>query len=522
MSQVKKFIFEKTQFDQIKKYNFGRNWPVVYLIENGTEAYIGETINAYVRSIQHWDNPERRKLKNIHIITDEEYNKSATLDIESSLIQFMSADGKFVLQNGNSGLSNHNYYDKPTYEAKLLDIWEELKTRGLASKSLNEIKNSELFKYSPYKALSDDQLIVVHELLFEIENSSTNTFIVNGGPGTGKTVLATYLIKLLKGLKETNNYTVALVVPMGALRKTIKKVFENVKGLSADMVIGPSEVTKKYDILIVDEAHRLSKRKNIVNYSGFDKTNKSLGLDNNGTQLDWVLRSSSKHILFYDKNQNVMPADVEHIHFSELENKKEYELQTQFRIGEGEDGERYMDFIRDTFDLKKSAKFSFEKYDFHIYDDINKMVSDIKIKDTKLGICRMVSGYAWPWVSRNNPEMHDIEINGLKLFWNSVNHNWVNSKNAINEVGCIHTVQGYDLNYAGVIIGPELAFENNHFVIHADKYMDRNGRRGVDDPKELERYILNIYTTLMTRGIKGTYVYAVDDKLREYLKSRIV
>jgi DUF2075 family protein len=88
-------------------------------------------------------------------------------------------------------------------------------------------------------------------------------------------------------------------------------------------------------------------------------------------------------------------------------------------------------------------------------------------------------------------------------------------------VGCIHTVQGYDLNYAAIIIGPELSYnrEEGKFVIHPEKYMDMNGRRGVDDPKELERYIINIYKTLMTRGIMGTYVYVVDEGLRKYIKT---
>lgn len=124
---------------------------------------------------------------------------------------------------------------------------------------------------------------------------------------------------------------------------------------------------------------------------------------------------------------------------------------------------------------------------------------------------------------KKDSSKHDIEIEEVKLNWNSVNQNWVYSENAINEVGCIHTVQGYDLNYAGVIIGPEISYNPNkkEFVIHAEKYMDINGRKGVDDPEELKRYIINIYKTLLTRGIEGTYVYIVDPGLREYFKEMI-
>jgi hypothetical protein len=523
MSQIKTFPFERNKFDQIRSYNFGCNWPVVYLIEDGKEIYIGETVNVYNRSNQHYEKTQRQKLKRIHIITDEEYNKSAALDIESSLIQYMSAEETFILQNGNHGLLNHNYYDRQKYQAKFEVIWQQLKEMSLVKKDLVQIKNSDLFKYSPYKALTEDQLNVASKLLVEIKSNTKKAFIVKGGPGTGKTILATYLIKSLKELKETKNLEVALVVPMTSLRKTIKRVFKNVKGLNSKMVIGPNEVVnKKYDILIVDEAHRLKQRKNITNYQSFDKTNQKLGLDNNGTELEWIMNSSRYQIFFYDINQSVRPSDIDYGKFLQLE-AMELELKTQLRIGKGDDGEKYINFIQDLFDLQNTADDKFYHYDFKIYDDISKMVNDIKQKDAEVGLSRMVSGYAWPWVSKNNHDKHDIEIDEVKLFWNSVNHNWVNSMNAINEVGCIHTVQGYDLNYTGVIIGPELSYDEieGKFIVYADKYMDANGKRGVDDPKELERYIINIYKTLLTRGIDGTYVFVVDEKLRKYFKSKI-
>lgn len=101
---------------------------------------------------------------------------------------------------------------------------------------------------------------------------------------------------------------------------------------------------------------------------------------------------------------------------------------------------------------------------------------------------------------------------------------WVNSPNAINEVGCIHTIQGYDLNYAGVIIGPEISYDpvQNKIVVDPKKYRDKNGRIGVEDMAELERYVINIYKTLLTRGIKGTYIYVADPALRELFSKSIV
>jgi DUF2075 family protein len=235
------------------------------------------------------------------------------------------------------------------------------------------------------------------------------------------------------------------------------------------------------------------------------------------------MKCSDTQILFYDENQSVRPSDVSPKEFSRLK-VNEFKLTSQLRISSGIEGEKYIDFIQNIFDLLDIKKEKFDHYDFKIYDDIHQMVKDIKTKNSEMELCRLVSGYAWPWVSKRNPSKHDIEINGLKLKWNSVNHNWVYSDNAINEVGCIHTVQGYDLNYAGVIIGPEISYDSEHkkFVIHRENYMDMNGRRGVDDDKELERYIINIYKTLLTRGIEGTYVYIVDKELKKYFNEHLV
>ena len=107
----------------------------------------------------------------------------------------------------------------------------------------------------------------------------------------------------------------------------------------------------------------------------------------------------------------------------------------------------------------------------------------------------------------------------MKLRWNSTNIDWVNSKDAVNEVGCIHTVQGYDLNYVGVIIGPELKYNKQSGKLEVDKnqYMDFNGRRSITDEGELEGYILNIYKTLLTRGVLGTFIHCVDKDLQDYI-----
>lgn len=520
MSDINTFPFNKEDFGQIKDFKFGKNWPVVYVLEDKKEIYIGQTVNVHARSKQHYENPDRAKLKQIHIITDEEFNISAAFDIEAWLIQYITADEKFIIQNSNGGLKNHNYYDKAKYKAKFEIAWDNLRQMGLVKNTLEDLKNSDLFKYSPYKSLTEDQFTVARKIFKDIKNNEHNTFIVNGKPGTGKTILATYLFKYLKEQEETKHMKIGLVVPMTSLRRTIGRVFSKIKGLSSNMVIGPSDVVQgQYDILIVDESHRLQRRQGIVNYNAFDNANRFLGLGNEGTQLDWIMKSSKHQIFFYDENQSVKPADIRPEDFKKL-NSKRYELVSQMRV---EAGEEYIKFIEDFFDLKIPQNTNFSNYDFKVFDNVEKMVNEIKEKDKKHKLARVVAGYAWPWHTAKGIRDYDIEIGNLKLVWNSVAQDWVNSPNAINEVGCIHTVQGYDLNYVGVIIGPEFSYdaENKKFKVDREKYFDINGRNGITDPNELERYIINIYKTLLTRGIKGTYVCVVDENLRNYL-SQIV
>lgn len=231
------------------------------------------------------------------------------------------------------------------------------------------------------------------------------------------------------------------------------------------------------------------------------------------------MKSSKHQLFFYDKDQSVKPTDVPHADFEKLK-AEHFELISQQRISAGKD---FIDFVNDLFELKTVAQYEFPAYDFKIYDDAQAMVKDIKAKDKEFGLCRVVAGYAWPWKTKGGKEDYDIEIGGLKLVWNSVAQDWVNSPNSINEVGCIHTVQGYDLNYVGVIVGPEISYDPvaKKLVIDPAKYKDINGGRGINDPEELKRYIINIYKTLLTRGIKGAYIYITDETLRNLIKGSL-
>ena len=516
MEYVQSFKYDKKNFNDIKNYQYGKNWPVVYILEGNREAYVGETTDVYMRSQQHYLREDRRALKSLHIITDEDFNKSATLDIESSLIEYIAADGLYKLQNGNAGLTDHNYFDREHYQSKFEEIWDELRKKSIVDKELVEIRNSDLFKYSPYKSLSEDQYLTARSIINEIVTHTESRQLVKGEPGTGKTILAIYLMKYLKQKDETKNLEIGIVIPRTSLRGTIKKVFRSVHGLKSSMVIGPNDVVKKkYDLLIVDEAHRLNRRINITNMKSFDDVNRKLGLEiNTGDQLDWILRSSRHSILFYDGNQSVKPSDIPR---ERIENYPSiiHTIESQMRVLGRKD---YLDYIQKLLLLDLKKRQVFDSYELLLFEDVADMVNAIKIKNKEYGLSRIVAGYAWEWKSKNDTALYDIQISGNFFRWNTTNKDWVNSKNAINEVGCIHTIQGYDLNYTGVIVGAEIAYRLNEIVINKDHYYDINGKKSVDDGEILKNYILNIYKTLLTRGIKGTYIYVCDEKLREYFQ----
>lgn len=327
------YDFDKSSLIRINENKWVKNqWPLVYFIQNNKKkvAYVGESTNFSNRIKDHLSNPKKAEVFNqISIIGSDKFNKSATLDFESKLIQYISSEGTYELQNGNFGLINHNYYQQDLYKNLFKDIWGKLIENKIVTKSLEEIENSELFKYSPYKSLNEDQYNSVLEIIDALNNKSSNQIFVKGSAGTGKTILATYMIKLLGSDVATSNIedlneseiqelnlirsfqnkypkaTIGLVVAMSSLRKTLQTVFSKTPGLEKSMVISPSQTfKKKYDLLIVDEAHRLRKYKNISWMGVFKNNNQKLGLDDSGTELDWIIANSkNKYFSMMQLNQ---------------------------------------------------------------------------------------------------------------------------------------------------------------------------------------------------------------------------
>ena len=567
--KVTNYPFNKIDIGLINNDSLARDsYPIVYILYDTKTmvAYVGESTNAIARMNNHLSHPEKKNLNSVYIISDESFNKSAALDIESNLIQYMTAAGDFKLLNGNGGISSHNYYQKSEYFKIFKKIWSKLSFENIRMKDLLELENSDLYKYSPYKSLSSDQYNSILEIFKDYSSDGIKKIFVNGSAGTGKTILAIYLIKLLSTLsqyelhdldiedeallfelnafKKSNpeKLTIGLVVPMTSLRNTLKQVFKSVHGLSSNMVIGPTDVVKrKYDFLIVDEAHRLTRRKSIMGYGAFDNVNKRLGLyhtekkdgkdlqsaEKNGNQLDWIINSSKYQLFFYDSEQSIKPADVRKECFDKIKGQNDASQITLFSQMRSEGKNDYITFVDNLLKEKldnNTTIFNNPNYELALFGDLSLMMERLQKMENEFGLCRSMSGYSWPWVSKTDANLPDAVIDGVKMFWNRQSIDWINSTTDVTEMGCIHTVQGYDLNYSGVIFGKEITYDKNSKKIKVIKnnYHDIKGKQALENEDELLKYIVKIYKTMMYRGIKGTYIYVCDRDLREYFEKHIM
>jgi DUF2075 family protein len=533
----------------------GQNWPVLYLITGKKQVYIGETLNLLNRLLQHRNNHSKNQLSKVTYIADESFNKSVTLDFENRLISYISALNRHgtKLLNNNSGQSHeHDYFDRANYGKLFPNLWDELTNLGLVNKSLKEIDNYNEFKYSPFKTLKDEQFTIVNDIISTINSLKTDekcTFFIEGGAGTGKSLIAVKLSKIFSQYRKQsgliNSYnpinnddfideikklevspiTFGLVIPMQSFRRTISKVFNSLKnGLSSKQVIPAyTDLFKKnYDIIIVDEAHRLKSGDYLSQEQGqFIKINNQYYKGEKKNQLDWIIDRSRIQIIFYDKSQTVRSSDLNEIEFNKIRNKRNvklYKLNTQFRI---KAGNKFIEYIDKVFSNNPpESRIDFSGYDVKIFDDIVEFKNEIKAKEVLNGLSRIVAGYSWKWTSKKDKNLaNDFVIDGTPFIWNRKWFDWINSETSIDEVGCIHTTQGYDLNYVGVIIGKDLKLTNNLIDVDFNNYFDNGSIKGIkNDSLAKKQFILNAYKTMLKRGINGLYLYVVDKELKEYLK----
>lgn len=386
---------------------------------------------------------------------------------------------------------------------------------------------SKMFKGNQEFVLIDTQKVAYETALDIAKNSQVKTIvIIKGGPGTGKSVIS---MNLLGGLLKQGLNSI-FIAPNASFRDvmvqklaqdvTKKRLHHLFKGSS-----GFFEVPlNTYDVAVVDEAHRLKNQK-AYQYRGFN-------------QIEDIVQAAKVSIFFVDENQMIRPDDIGSI----VEIKRVgqdfnadvhvMELTTQFRCS-GAEG--YINWLDDIFHLKETANFDGWEdgnFDFKIFDNPNELRTSIQEKQSQGFSSRIVAGYAWKWSSpkEGNPdgEVQDVDISefDFKMPWNSrkVGTTWAIDEEGVNQVGCIHTCQGLEFDYVGVIVGRDLRFNADKLEYYVDwaSYKDSSGKKGLkNDPEKLTLLVKNIYKTLMTRGIKGCYVFFQDSEVKKYVESRL-
>lgn len=449
-----------------------------------------------------------------------------------------------------------NYLDKaPIFikgeKTNLINFISSHITQGDKSDVMNRIDTSEI---RPSKSLADsmasmlkgneeftmiDNQKLVYESALEIarksDKNNKNVLIVHGGPGTGKSVIAVNLLVELTKKGFNSRYVSKNAAPRAVYESKLTGTLKKTE--ISNLFTGSGSFTdceeNSYDCLIIDEAHRMNEKSGLYGNLGEN-------------QIKEAIYSSKSVVFFLDEDQTVTFGDI-----GEEEEIKKWanfynanveimELTSQFRCN-GSNG--YLAWLDNLLEIRETANTSLDKdeYDFKVFDNPNDLKDAIYEKNKINNKARLVAGYCWNWNSKKDKNAMDIIIPefGFEMQWNlSTDGNlWIVKPESIEQIGCIHTCQGLEVDYVGVIIGDDLTYEDGRIITNPEKrartdqslkgYKTRlkeakksnNIEKVIEIETKINNIIKNTYRTLMTRGMKGCYIYCTDDSLKGYLQN---
>ena len=454
---------------------------------------------------------------------------------------------------GNDPLDAEQYEvylkDAPAFtRGQVKDLRQFIKKDIVAGDNKKLIYDIDQGKIKPSKSLQDsiakmlkgnkefimlDEQKVVYEEILEISRMSQKdgkkrVVIVEGGPGTGKSVVAVNLLVKLIGEGQLCQYVSKNSAPRNVYQKKLKgeKIKSSVSNLFKGSGIYYEASENVINTILVDEAHRLNAKSGMFQNKGEN-------------QIKEIISAAKCSVFFIDGRQRVTLSDIgsvdEIVKWAEV---AEAEIQTkrllsQFRCN-GSDG--YLAWLDDVLEIRETANHDLADidYDIQIMDTPEEMRRMIIEKNSPANRARVLAGYCWEWqkATRNNTDVHDIKIGDFEMSWNLGNTStFAIDEDSVNEAGCIHTSQGLEFDYVGVIIGEDMRFEDGHIVTDSTKRARTDqSLKGIErirkeNPQKANKLadeiIKNTYRTLLTRGMKGCYVYCVDQGLADYLKRRI-
>jgi len=481
-------------------------WSYKRLLEDFNQAVQTEAIQLYPCAYLH-------NYAHDHCMTNDfyrEYIENAPVFLKNDAVKLREFIGKHV---------RYGDRDQILYR---IDHGKIKPSKNLADQLASMLQGNEEF------IMIDDQKVVYETAMKQADHKGKKrVLIVEGGPGTGKSVVAIHLLVAMTNREWVVQYVTRNSAPRkvyeAKLTGSMKK--SHISNLFSGSGSFHSMDENTFDCLIVDEAHRLTAKSGMFSHLGEN-------------QVCEIIRASRFSVFFVDEDQKVTLKDIgdkdEIRRWAKKENAQvtELALESQFRCN-GSNG--YLAWLDNTLQIRPTANETLDTadYDFQIVDTPSELHEWVRERNREKNKARMVAGYCWKWVSKKQPQLKDIVIGNYKATWNFDSHgqSWIIHPDSVNEVGCVYTSQGLELDYVGVIVGPDLVVRNGNVVVRLDQHASGDsaiqGRKAlhVTDPvgtdARLSSLIKNTYRTLMTRGQKGCYVYFVDEEARRFFQSRM-
>ena len=562
------FKQEISKSDDAKAKDIIMNFPTVYIHtwknRNNYEVYVGESNNIFQRTKQHYDNmldpiawqhKLSKKKGNLYIIGHEHFNKSMTMDIEDRLIQYLtSAKNIKKVYNGRRNKQNR-YYSVEELDIIFSKIWESLRMDNNELFPLETyIKDSAIFKASPLYKLKEEQQEAKEKIIEKVlevlkNNQKSKLIFIEGDAGSGKTVLnSSTFYELFCRYEESKSHNsntryetsnCFLLVNNKEHIKVYEQIFDKL-GITdkyGKVVYKPTPFINSHsmndpvDVVFIDEAHLLLTQGK-QSYRGKN-------------QLKDILDRAKVVIVMFDEDQIL--TTEQYWEYEELEKYKNeakrnnnfIKLENQLRMQANDEVIDWINSFTKNKIIKKLPE-DLGKYSIKIFDrpvDLEKAIIKKASKD-KTRLSRIVATYDWPYSEdghQNCPDKYwEVKIGKWHKPWNRElekgtdkksieNLSWAEQPQTINEVGSTYTIQGFDLNYAGVILGPSVKYRDGHIVFDPNESCNKKAvrNRTLSDgssKKFGEELLRHEVRVLMTRGVNGLYIYACDEELRQKLK----
>lgn len=527
---------------------FNNKKPVIFVFEFKQWQYVNDVpesdylvqtiLNGNIQEVVHpgyqvWSYSEIIKNYNEYIqINDIEVN--ACLLMHNYIF---NEDDVLLQKKYESFMGNINYFGSNNRK-ELIDYLNASLTSGDKGEIISNVDNSKIkpsFKIqteinhligkNKFFNMINQQIVVYDKIMSIIKNEEEgNVIIVKGRPGTGKSIIAINLLNSITNSGKTCQYvsrnTAPRVIYSYTLKGELKKTLIDYLFKSSGSYTEAGE--KSINTLIVDEAHCLTEKSGLFNNYGVN-------------QIMEIIKSSKNSVFFIDELQQVHLNDIGTIdNIKKIANNLNYKitelsLDYQFRCNGSDEYLSFVDYILGLNDKLPSNSIN---YDFKIIDSPNELFEIIK-KKNEINPSRLVAGYCWNWNKKemNNTNYHDIKIGDFEISWNLGQNQTFAIDDSINEAGCVHSVQGLEFDYVGVIIGKDIKYKDNQVITdynaHGSADPSFKGIKKIFKYSEIEatkisdKLIKNAYRVLLTRGAKGCYIYCQDEEYREFIKNVI-